>query len=82
MLMSRNFCIDIFESTANACTSIKIKLPALKMETSMRVTEYESHTIFNFLMEESGGSLMEYVLIGSIIAVIGTLILLALYKEK
>jgi Flp pilus assembly pilin Flp len=47
----------------------------------MRVTEYESHKIFHFLMEESGGSLMEYVLIGSIIAVIGALILLALYKE-
>ena len=47
----------------------------------MRTNEYKSHATFKFLMEESGGSLMEYALIASIIAVIGALIYLALHKE-
>ena len=47
----------------------------------MRLIDYAPHTIVDFLMEESGGSLMEYALIGSIIAVVGALILLALHKE-
>lgn len=47
----------------------------------MQTTEYESHAIFRFLIEESGASLMEYALIGSIIATIGILIFLALSKE-
>jgi Flp pilus assembly pilin Flp len=52
------------------------------MEMSMRTTEYESHVISRFLGEESGASLMEYALIGAIIAAIGALIFLAISKEK
>lgn len=47
----------------------------------MRLIDYAPHVLVEFYMEESGASLMEYALIGSIIAVVGTLILLALYKE-
>lgn len=38
------------------------------------------HTIINFLKEESGASLMEYVLIGSLIVVVSGLFLLAFSK--
>ena len=48
----------------------------------MQTTEYESHAVFRFFVEESGASLMEYVLIAAIISVIGALIFLALSKEK
>lgn len=80
--MSRNFGIDIFESTARTFTSIKIKPTALNLEKSMRTPDYESHAIFKFLMEDSGASMMEYALIAAILAVIGALIFLALSKEK
>lgn len=39
------------------------------------------HTFIDFLKEESGIFPMEYVLISSIIAVVFTLFLLALYKD-
>ena len=38
------------------------------------------HTIINFLKEESGAPLMEYVLIGSLIVVVSGLFLLAFSK--
>jgi Flp pilus assembly pilin Flp len=52
------------------------------MEASMQTTKYEPHAVFRFFAEESGASLMEYVLIAAIISVIGALIFLALSKEK
>lgn len=42
---------------------------------------YVPHTLVDFLKEESGVFPIEYVLIGSIIAVVSALFLLALYKE-
>ncbi len=47
----------------------------------MQSVVYVLHTLIDFSREESGASLIEYVLIGSIIAVVFALSLLALYKE-
>ena len=47
----------------------------------MRLADYVSHTVMNFLKEESGAPLIEYALIGSIIAVVCGLVLLALGKD-
>ena len=47
----------------------------------MRLPGDVLHTIINFLKEESGAPLMEYVLIGSLIVVVSGLFLLALIKD-
>ena len=44
--------------------------------------DYLSHTFRNFLTDDSGVSLIEYVLVGFLIAVVGTLVLLAFGKSK
>lgn len=46
----------------------------------MQSVDYVLHTFIEFLKDESGASLIEYVLVGAIIAVVGALSLLALYK--
>lgn len=46
----------------------------------MQSVDYVLHTFTGFLKDESGASLIEYVLVGAIIAVVGALSLLALYK--
>lgn len=47
----------------------------------MRLPEDVLHTIINFLKEESGAPLIEYVLIGSLIAAVAGLFLIALSKD-
>ncbi len=47
----------------------------------MQSVDYVLQTLIDFSKEESGASLIEYVLIGSIIAVVCALSLLALSKE-
>ena len=47
----------------------------------MLASDYVLNTFVDFLKEESGALPMEYVLIGSIIAVVFSLFVLALYKD-
>ena len=47
----------------------------------MRLSEQVSHTLMNFLVEESGASLTEYALIVSLVLVVCLLCVLALSKE-
>ena len=46
----------------------------------MRLVDYFSHILINFLKEESGAPLIEYALIDSLIAVVCGLFLLAIGK--
>lgn len=48
----------------------------------MRLMEYVSHTITYFLPEETGASVMEYALVGLLIAVVCILALLALGMNR
>ena len=58
------------------------KLNILILEKCMLSIDYISHTLHDFLTDDSGASLIEYVLIGSLIAVVGTLFLLAFSKSN
>ncbi len=48
----------------------------------MRLPDDVLHTVINFLKDESGAPLIEYVLIGSLITVVFGLFLLAFSKDK
>lgn len=77
------FCFAIFDSSARALAPREInrKLNIFNTEISMQSVDYVLQTLIDFSKEESGASLIEYVLIGSIIAVVCALSLLALSKE-
>ncbi len=47
----------------------------------MRHIDYLQHTLYNFLTDESGASPIEYILIGSLVAVVGMLFILAFGKS-
>ena len=47
----------------------------------MRSSDYESHILIEFLKEESGSSLIERILIASLIAVVCGLFFMALNKN-
>ena len=47
----------------------------------MRLPDDLSHTLFKFLKEESGDSLIEYVLIASLTAVVSWLFVMAFNKD-
>ena len=47
----------------------------------MRLPDYVSHALFEFLKEEAGAPLIEYALIASLIAVVCGLFLMALNKS-
>jgi hypothetical protein len=83
MLMSRFSHFTIFDSSETAPDS-KIKIQgstSLTAEKSMRFVNYVSHISADFMMEESGASLMESVLLCSLISVVFALCLLALNKD-
>jgi hypothetical protein len=84
MIMLRFCFFTIFDSSERAPDS-KIKnqdSPSLTPEKSMRFVNYVSHISLDFMMEESGAALMESVLVGSLVAVVFTLCLLALNKDS
>ncbi|SFC26415.1 hypothetical protein SAMN05216344_112122 [Polaromonas sp. OV174] len=57
------------------------KLDMVNMDEIMLSVDYLSHAFITFLEEETGASNMEYLLIGSMIAVVFALFMLALHKE-
>lgn len=48
----------------------------------MRFIHHVSHISMDFLKEESGSSFMAHVLLGALIAVVCTLLILALKKDS
>lgn len=48
----------------------------------MRFINYASHISIDFLKEESGTSFVEHVLLGALVAVVCTLLIMALHKDS